>query len=133
MKDLRRFSILVYFLALGLSVPFQNFNVTFSVALGGAISIANMSLLQSLLSKMLKPDANSSLAGAVSSAFFFIRFAVISLVFFIFANAGWINFIALLAGLSITVLSIFIWSFAVAPGFYKPALGANTLNEKTSV
>jgi len=133
MKDLRRLSALVYFLALGLSIAFNNFNITFSIALGGAISLANFSLLNSMMSKLLDPEAGSGMAGAVSSAFFFIRFIVIALVFFAFANAGWINFIALLAGLSVTVLSIFIWSLAIGSGLLKPAFGAGSFNGKSGV
>ncbi len=132
MKDLRRFTILIYFLAVGLSVPLQNFNITFSVALGGAISIANLSILGNMLSKLLNPVTSSRLAGAVSTALFAVRFLVIAFIFFIFADAGLIDFIALLAGLSVTVLSIFIWSLAVAPGL-EPAFDANTLNEKSRV
>ncbi|VAX19657.1 hypothetical protein MNBD_NITROSPINAE03-1072 [hydrothermal vent metagenome] len=132
MKDLRRLSAIVYFLALGLSLAFDDFNITFSTALGGAISLGNLSLLNSLMSRLLDPESSSGMAGAVSSAFFFVRFIVIGLVFFIFANAGWINFIALLCGLSVTVLSIFIWSLSIGLGL-KPALGSETLAGKTGV
>lgn len=133
MKNLRSFSVLVYFLALALSAVFQNFNVTFSVALGGFISIANLSILGNMLSKLLNPNGTTSnLAGAVSTLLFGARFLVIAFIFFIFADAGWIDFIALLAGLSVTVLSIFIWSFAIAPRF-EPAFDANISSERSSV
>lgn len=130
MKDLRRFSILMYFLALALSILFQNFNITFSVALGGAISIANLSILGLILSRLLHPKLASGLAGALSTALFALRFLIIAFIFFIFAKAGMIDFIALIAGLSVTVLSIFIWSFSFAPRF-EPAFDTNTLNEKS--
>lgn len=133
MKDLRKFSVLVYFLALGLSVPFLNFNVTFSVALGGAIGIANLSILGTMLSKLLNPNSTTSnMAGVISTLLFGARFLIIAFIFYFFVEAGLINFIALIAGLSITVVSIFIWSFAIAPR-YVPPFDANILKERSIV
>ncbi len=112
---MRRFSALIYILVFLASIPFLNFYITFSVAFGGAICLGNMACLETLLARLLGPETNPGPAEMMTSALLHLRFIFIAGALYIFMDAGWINFPALIIGLSVTVVSIFTWFFLINP------------------
>lgn len=108
-KRLRRTLVILYLLAVVVTLPFAHFNVTFSVALGGAIALANFLYLERFLGKIFSTQVSSPLAQGATTFSFVFRFGLIAVLIHQFTLAGKINFPALLAGLSITFIAIMAW------------------------
>ncbi len=108
-KGLRRTFVILYLLAIAVTLPFSHFNVSFSVALGGAIALGNFVYLERFLGKIFATQISPPVAQGVTIFLFIFRFALIAVLIHQFTVAGKIHFPALLAGLSITFIAIMTW------------------------
>jgi len=112
LTDLRRFCVVLYAIMVAGSVLFHRFDVTFSVALGGAVAFINLRFLERFLNTVLRNTDSPSAARFLMMLSFYTRFDALAVALYICAAAGWINFAALAFGLSLTALSIFTWFLA---------------------
>jgi hypothetical protein len=109
-RDLKVFSALVYVIAILVAMVSSRFEILFSVALGGAFAIANLAYLVKLSAIILSNRVNPGSARILTALTFYARFALMAFAVYYFTKSGWINFPALIAGFSVTVISI--------PSFY---------------
>jgi len=107
-RGLVRLSGWVYLLSIALSAHSLDFRVTFSVALGGAIALFNLVALERFLYRILSGGANPGAARVMASFSFYARFGLTAVALSFFMTAGWVNAPALLVGLSVGVISIFL-------------------------
>jgi len=112
---LRRFCVLTFGITLLATAPFASFSVSFSVALGGALALLNLTYLEKSLVIILVPDANAAVARFMAALSFYARLAVIAAVTLAFARTGWLHFPAFIAGLSVTVIGILSRFFLFSP------------------
>ena len=108
-KGLRRTFVSLYILAVAVTLPFAHFNISFSVALGGAIALANFMYLERFLGKVFDTQVSPPVAQGAAIFSFIFRFGLIAVLIHQFTIAGKIHFPALIAGLSITFIAIMAW------------------------
>jgi len=93
-----------------------------SVAVGGIIALANFSLLQRAVSRAIQPQhaAKSAVVGQALVKYY-LRFIATAAVIFILVSQGLVEPLGLMVGLSVVVVSIFIWGAREARKLYKEA------------
>ena len=111
-RGLRWFCVVLYIVMIACSLAFHRFEISFSVALGGAVAILNFAYLERFLPTVLGKSASAQAAGFATMVSFYFRFMVLAAAIYYFTVAGWVHFAALCAGLSVTAVSVFLWFFA---------------------
>lgn len=111
LTGLRRFLAIVCLAMVAASSVFSKFEIVFSVALGGVIVAGNLFFLERFLKVALLGAPSPSAARVLTMLSFYARFAALAVALYLFVMAGWINFIALAAGLSITAGAMLSWFF----------------------
>lgn len=107
--SLKWFSVVVYLLSILITIPFSRFDVTFSVAFGGAVALSGLFYMEHFLGIILSGKVSAPLARGLSIFSFYFRLAVIGFVTYKMLTSGILHVPSLLAGLSVTVFSIFAW------------------------
>jgi hypothetical protein len=101
-------------------VPLQS---ALSVVVGGAIALLNFRLLERSIRRSLMPQMmrkRSVLGKALVK--YYIRFAATAVVIILLVRQGLVEPLGLLAGLSVVVVTIFIWGALHARKLYKEAV-----------
>lgn len=111
-KRLRFFATAVFAVFVAVAAIVGGFGVVFSVAFGGAVSILNLYYLERFCGIVLSREPNPGVAKLMMAFSFYGRLAAVAISLYYFVNAGWIEFPALFAGLSVAPVSIFVWHFA---------------------
>ena len=104
--DVKRIGLGIYVVSLAPVAAFGGFIATFSVALGGALALINLALLEFGLARMINPGADPDMARSMAMVYFFFRLFITGGVILGFHSLGWISFPALMAGLSIPLAAI---------------------------
>lgn len=94
-----------------------------SVAVGGAIALVNFRLLERSISRSLMPqlvEKKPVLGKALLK--YYIRFAATALAIILLVRQGLVEPLGLLVGLSVVVVTIFIWGALHARKLYKEAV-----------
>ncbi len=115
---MRRCYGILYFLAVAATIPFNRTDISFSVALGGGIAFGNLLYLERFLGAILSEKVPAQSARGMAVVSFFVRFILIAIAIVLFMNADVINAPALIAGLSITLLSIVVWFLLIGRHFH---------------
>ncbi|MBI4665037.1 MAG: ATP synthase subunit I [Nitrospinae bacterium] len=105
-KDAERFrnlSVAVYAAMLAVAALLWNFAVIFSLAFGGMVALLNLAYLWKLIGAALKGGGPADAARVKAVISFYLRFFALGGVILALNEIGWINFPALIAGLSSTV------------------------------
>lgn len=102
-------------LSLG-SLAFGGFDTAFSMIFGCAFSMVSFSFLAGFLGFTLEHVPAPAAARALTALSFYLRFAVFAAALYAFNAMGWIDFIALVAGLSTPAMAIFGWFAARGAG-----------------
>jgi hypothetical protein len=103
-----------------LLVPLQS---ALSVVVGGAIALLNFRLLERSIRRSLMPQMMRKrpvLGKALIK--YYIRFAATAVVIILLVRQGLVEPLGLLAGLSVVVVTIFIWGALHARKLYKEAV-----------
>jgi len=95
-----------------------------SVLVGGVIALVNFRVLEKSIYRALLPRGPKSRGSVMGRALvkYYVRFALTALVIFILVRQGWVEPLGLLVGLSVVVLSIFIWGAMQARKLFKEAV-----------
>jgi len=112
---LRKAGLGLYVLVLAPTVALCGFQAAFSIALGGALAMINLALLEAGLAVSLSPTAGPAPVAALAMGSFYIRLCVTGGVILGFNNAGWVNIHALVAGLSIPLAGATAYFLMVRP------------------
>lgn len=110
--DIKKTGLLFYIPVVAISVLTASFETAFSLALGGALTLFNLAMLEKWLMKALSPSSTVSAAKFIVLFSFYIRFMITGAVILGFHIIGWVNFPGLLAGLSIPLLASALYIIA---------------------
>jgi hypothetical protein len=108
-QRIERLSLLLAVLAAGASLLCKSWSVTLSVALGGVLATLNFFALRRILQGIFtgKSPRKQVLLGVLLT----LKFSVIAAGIYLIMKWLPVNAIALIAGLSVVVLSIFVEGF----------------------
>ena len=113
--DLKRIGLALYLCVITPAYFFTGYSVSFSLALGGALALVNLALLERWLSRLITPEVDASMARGLVVFSFFLRFLATGGVIVFFLLKKMINFPALAAGLSIPLFAITVYFLMIRP------------------
>ncbi|MDH5509634.1 MAG: ATP synthase subunit I [Nitrospinota bacterium] len=113
--DIKKTALAMYLLVLLPTYVWMEYAVAFSVALGGALALVNLALLERWLARLISPTVDPAAARGLVLFSFFLRFLATGGVILYFNSLKIVYFPALAVGLSIPLAAITAYFLMVRP------------------
>ncbi|MDH5477356.1 MAG: ATP synthase subunit I [Nitrospinota bacterium] len=113
--EIKKAALTLYLLAVVPAYAWMGYSVAFSVALGGALALVNLALLERWLARLISPMADPAAARGLVLFSFFLRMVATGAVILFFHTRSMVSFPALVIGLSIPLVAITTYFMMVRP------------------